>query len=166
MNRLLSTQFSSSITPSSVIDDKRRLEDELVRGLGNSLLPSNSNGTVSSGVFSDKIIAVGETLPPLPAAAISPSFVLKTTNQSTKLSFKTSNNVVTYDANEQTAGMKMILNTADPRMVPVPISSFEMNTPITDVNNSGADVPIAIKVAPATSAEIEMSERIRETSKI
>lgn len=57
-----------------------------------------------------------------------------------------------YDANEQTAGMKIILKTADPRMVPVPISSFDMNTPITDVNNSGAEVPIAMNVAPATSA--------------
>ncbi|KAH9420283.1 hypothetical protein DERP_011197 [Dermatophagoides pteronyssinus] len=76
------------------------------------------------------------------------------TYQSTKLSFKTNNNVVTkkYDANEQTAGINIILKTAEPSIVPVPISSFDMNTPIIDVNSSGADVPIAINVAPATSA--------------
>ena len=49
------------------------------------------------------------------------------------------------------AGMKIKLNTAEPRIVPVPISSSEMNTPIKLVNNSGAEVPMAIKVAPAIS---------------
>ena len=57
-----------------------------------------------------------------------------------------------YDANEQTAGINIILKTAEPSIVPVPISSFDMNTPIIDVNSSGADVPIAMNVAPATSA--------------
>lgn len=47
--------------------------------------------------------------------------------------------------------MKIKLKTADPRIVPVPISSSEMNTPIKLVNSSGADVPIAMKVAPAIS---------------
>ena len=47
--------------------------------------------------------------------------------------------------------MAIRLNTADPTMVPVPISLSEMNTPIIEVNNSGAEVPMAINVAPAIS---------------
>ena len=54
-------------------------------------------------------------------------------------------------AKPQTAGMKIILNTAEPRIVPVPMSSSDIKTPISEVNNSGAEVPIAIKVAPAMS---------------
>jgi hypothetical protein len=41
------------------------------------------------------------------------------------------------------------LNTPDPTIVPVPISLSEMKTPITLVNSSGAEVPIAMNVAPA-----------------
>ena len=48
---------------------------------------------------------------------------------------------------------KRILNTADPTIVPIPTSLNAMKTPIMDVNNSGADPPAAMKVAPATSSE-------------
>ena len=47
--------------------------------------------------------------------------------------------------------MAIKLNTAEPTIVPVPISLSDINTPITEVNNSGADVPIAMNVAPAMS---------------
>ena len=40
---------------------------------------------------------------------------------------------------------------AHPTIVPTPISLSEV-TPAMDVNNSGADEPAAIKVAPATSS--------------
>ena len=56
-----------------------------------------------------------------------------------------------HTAKPQTAGIKMMLNTAEPNMVPVPMSSSEMNTPINEVNSSGAEVPMAINVAPAMS---------------
>ena len=46
-----------------------------------------------------------------------------------------------------------ILNTADPTIVPVPTSPLAMKTPRIAVNNSGAELPAAMKVAPATSCE-------------
>lgn len=42
-----------------------------------------------------------------------------------------------------------ILNTAEPTIVPMPTSSNDTNTPITDVNSSGALPPAAMNVAPA-----------------
>ena len=55
-----------------------------------------------------------------------------------------------YATNPQTAGIAIRLNTAEPTIVPIPISE-PAKTPITEVNNSGADVPIAKNVAPAMS---------------
>lgn len=40
------------------------------------------------------------------------------------------------------------------KMKEVPISSLAKKTPITTVANSGAELPAAIKVAPATSGDI------------
>ena len=57
-----------------------------------------------------------------------------------------------YATNPQTAGIAIRLNTAEPTIVPIPISE-PTKTPIIEVNNSGADVPIAKKVAPATSLD-------------
>lgn len=51
----------------------------------------------------------------------------------------------------QQAATARILKTADPTMVPTPMSPSVMNVPITFTNNSGADVAAAINVAPATS---------------
>ncbi len=51
----------------------------------------------------------------------------------------------------QAPGITIKLKTADPTIVPVPISLSDINTPITDVKSSGAEVPIAINVAPAIS---------------
>ncbi|KAH9420284.1 hypothetical protein DERP_011198 [Dermatophagoides pteronyssinus] len=72
---LLSAQFSSSIIPSSAIDDNLRFDNEFVRdldGIDNDSipLPSISFGTVNNGVFSVTGVIVGEILPP----ARSPSF--------------------------------------------------------------------------------------------
>ena len=46
------------------------------------------------------------------------------------------------------------MNTADPTIVPIPTSLNAIKTPIIDVNNSGAEPPAAMNVAPATSSEI------------
>lgn len=54
---------------------------------------------------------------------------------------------------QQAATAKM-LNTADPTIVPTPISPSVINVPITFTNSSGADVAAAINVAPATSADM------------
>jgi hypothetical protein len=48
----------------------------------------------------------------------------------------------------QHAATANILKTADPTMVPIPISPSVINVPITLTNNSGADVAAAINVAP------------------
>lgn len=48
-------------------------------------------------------------------------------------------------------GMTRRLKTAEPTIVPAPMSFSDMNTPITLVKSSGAEVPIAINVAPAMS---------------
>lgn len=42
----------------------------------------------------------------------------------------------------------------------IPISSFAKKTPMTTVANSGAELPAAIKVAPATSGDILSSKKI------
>ncbi len=54
-------------------------------------------------------------------------------------------------ASPQHAHTPKMLNTAEPTIVPTPISPFVMNVPITLVNSSGDEVAMAIKVAPATS---------------
>lgn len=58
----------------------------------------------------------------------------------------------------QQAGTARILNTAEPTIVPTPMSPSVMNVPIAFTNSSGADVAAAIKVAPATSLDIESAE--------
>ena len=55
-----------------------------------------------------------------------------------------------YATSPQTPGIASRLNTAEPTIVPIPISE-PAKTPIIEVKNSGADVPIAKKVAPAMS---------------
>jgi len=45
----------------------------------------------------------------------------------------------------------MMLKTADPMTPLTPISSLAKKTPMTTVASSGAELPAAIKVAPATS---------------
>lgn len=54
----------------------------------------------------------------------------------------------------QQAATASILNTAEPTIVPTPMSPSVMNVPITLTNNSGADVAAAMNVAPATSLDI------------
>lgn len=54
---------------------------------------------------------------------------------------------------QQAATAKM-LNTAEPTMVPMPMSPSVMNVPITFTKSSGADVAAAMNVAPATSLDI------------
>lgn len=54
----------------------------------------------------------------------------------------------------QQAATARMLNTADPTIVPTPMSPSVMNVPITFTKSSGAEVAAAINVAPATSADI------------
>ena len=49
---------------------------------------------------------------------------------------------------------KSTLKTADPTMVPKPMSDRDTNWPMNDVASSGADPPAAMNVAPATSSSI------------
>lgn len=58
------------------------------------------------------------------------------------------------------------LKTADPTIVPTPRSPFVTKVPITFVNNSGADVLIAMNVAPATLGAIRNSKRNHEMHEI
>ncbi len=44
-----------------------------------------------------------------------------------------------------------ILNTADPTIAPIPALDSLTKIPINDMKTSGAELPAAIKVAPATS---------------
>ena len=48
--------------------------------------------------------------------------------------------------------MMLMLNTAEPTMVPTP-TSLSKATPAMEVNSSGAEEPAAMNVAPATSSE-------------
>ena len=48
---------------------------------------------------------------------------------------------------------KRMLKTADPTMVPIPTELLAMKTPKREVNNSGAEPPAAMNVAPATSSD-------------
>lgn len=54
----------------------------------------------------------------------------------------------------QQAATARMLKTAEPTMVPTPISPSVMNVPITLTKSSGAEVAAAMKVAPATSADM------------
>jgi len=56
-----------------------------------------------------------------------------------------------------------MLNTAEPTIVPTPMSPSVMNVPMAFTNNSGADVAAAINVAPATSLDIESAETWNQT---
>ena len=47
---------------------------------------------------------------------------------------------------------KSTLKTADPTMVPKPMSDRDTNWPMNDVASSGADPPAAMSVAPDTSS--------------
>lgn len=55
----------------------------------------------------------------------------------------------------------IMLNTADPMTPLTPISSLAKNTPIITVPSSGAELPAAINVAPATSGDNRNSSQIR-----
>ena len=59
----------------------------------------------------------------------------------------------------QQAGTARMLKTAEPTIVPTPISPSVMKVPIAFTNNSGADVAAAINVAPATSFDIDSAEK-------
>uniref|UniRef100_A0A182JFE6 Uncharacterized protein n=1 Tax=Anopheles atroparvus TaxID=41427 RepID=A0A182JFE6_ANOAO len=52
------------------------------------------------------------------------------------------------------AATARILKTAEPTMVPTPMSPSVMNVPITLTNSSGAEVAAAMNVAPATSLDM------------
>lgn len=54
----------------------------------------------------------------------------------------------------QHAATARILKTADPTIVPIPMSPSVINVPITFTNNSGLLVAPAIKVAPQISLDI------------
>lgn len=54
----------------------------------------------------------------------------------------------------QQAATAKILNTAEPTIVPIPISPSVMNVPMTFTNNSGLLVAPAIKVAPQISLDM------------
>lgn len=60
----------------------------------------------------------------------------------------------------QHAATARILNTAEPTIVPTPMSPSVMKVPITLTKSSGAEVAAAINVAPATSADIFSAETI------
>lgn len=57
-------------------------------------------------------------------------------------------------ARPQQAATARMLKTAEPTIVPTPMSPSVINVPMTFTNNSGADVAAAIKVAPATSFDM------------
>jgi hypothetical protein len=59
----------------------------------------------------------------------------------------------------QQAGTANILNTADPTIVPTPISPSVINVPTQLINNSGLDVAAAIIVQPAMSSLMFSTER-------
>lgn len=59
----------------------------------------------------------------------------------------------------QQAATARILKTADPTMVPTPISPSVIKVPITLTKSSGADVAAAINVAPPISFDIFKATR-------
>lgn len=58
----------------------------------------------------------------------------------------------------QQAGTANTLNTAEPTMVPTPRSPSVTKVPTQFINNSGLELAVAMKVAPATSSFIFKSE--------
>lgn len=54
----------------------------------------------------------------------------------------------------QQAGTANMLNTADPTMVPTPRSPSVTKVPTELINNSGLELAVAMKVAPAMSSFI------------
>ena len=44
-----------------------------------------------------------------------------------------------------------MLNTADPTIAPIPVLDSLANMPTREINTSGAELPAAMNVAPATS---------------
>lgn len=66
----------------------------------------------------------------------------------------------------QHAATAKMLNTADPTIVPTPISPSVMKVPMTLTNNSGAEVAAAINVAPATSADIFKAAKYHDLTSI
>lgn len=60
----------------------------------------------------------------------------------------------------QHAATASMLNTAEPTIVPTPISPSVIKVPITLTKSSGADVAAAINVAPATSTDIFNAEKM------
>lgn len=54
----------------------------------------------------------------------------------------------------QQAATARILKTADPTIVPTPMSPSVMKVPITLTKSSGAEVAAAMNVAPATSLDM------------
>lgn len=64
----------------------------------------------------------------------------------------------------QHAATANILKTAEPTMVPTPMSPSVMKVPITLTKSSGADVAAAINVAPATSADIFKAKNKEENN--
>lgn len=63
----------------------------------------------------------------------------------------------------QQAGTASMLNTADPTIVPTPMSPSVMNVPIALTKSSGAEVAAAMKVAPATSFDIDKAKKQKKT---
>lgn len=53
----------------------------------------------------------------------------------------------------QQAGTANMLNTADPTIVPTPKSPCVIKVPTEFINNSGLELAMAMKVAPATSSD-------------
>lgn len=59
----------------------------------------------------------------------------------------------------QQAATARMLKTADPTIVPTPISPSVIKVPMTLTNSSGADVAAAINVAPPMSFDIFSAEK-------
>lgn len=59
----------------------------------------------------------------------------------------------------QHAGTAKMLNTADPTIVPTPISPWVTNVPTLFINSSGLELATAINVAPAMSSFIFSPEK-------
>mmetsp|Transcript_43446 Transcript_43446/g.81153 ORF Transcript_43446/g.81153 Transcript_43446/m.81153 type:complete len:277 (+) Transcript_43446:433-1263(+) len=66
--------------------------------------------------------------------------------------------------NAQAPMTKSTLNTAEPMIVPVPMSLSVIMAPIRDVKNSGAEPPAAMNVAPATSGESSRTSEITSSA--
>lgn len=65
----------------------------------------------------------------------------------------------------QHAATASMLKTAEPTIVPTPMSPSVIKVPITFTNSSGADVAAAMNVAPATSFDICNAVKINENIK-